>query len=70
MWSQDPVVFSGSVRDNLDPFNTAGGDALIWQALARSGLQQAISDLPVRCCMSSRVIKVFEFLALHGPARH
>ena len=51
---QDPVLFSGSVRSNLDPFNSAGGDAPVWQALERAGLRQTIADLPVLnktiCC--------------------
>ena len=45
---QDPVVFSGSVRANLDPFDNVEGDARIWQALEQAGLQQTISNLPVR----------------------
>ena len=32
---QDPVVFSGSIRSNLDPFGDAGGDDRIWGALAQ-----------------------------------
>jgi len=34
---QDPVVFSGSVRSNLDPFGDAGGDDRVWGALTQVG---------------------------------
>ncbi|KAK9847067.1 hypothetical protein WJX84_012280 [Apatococcus fuscideae] len=42
---QDPVIFSGTVRANLDPFDTAGGDAVIWQALEQAGIATAVRDL-------------------------
>eukprot|EP00884_Botryococcus_braunii_P012469 jgi/Botrbrau1/21222/Bobra.39_2s0023.1 len=42
---QDPVLFRGSVRDNLDPFGTSGGDAAIWEALERAGLKPTIREL-------------------------
>ena len=46
---QDAIVFSGTVRSNLDPFQRAeGGDATIWQALERAGMKAAIEALPVR----------------------
>lgn len=32
---QDPVIFSGSVRSNLDPFGDAGSDERIWGALSQ-----------------------------------
>ena len=44
---QDPVIFSGTVRANLDPFDTAGGDAVIWQALEQAGIATAVRDLSV-----------------------
>lgn len=34
---QDPVLFHGTIRQNLDPFNNAT-DAELWSALRRSGL--------------------------------
>ncbi|ODV86696.1 hypothetical protein CANARDRAFT_174758 [[Candida] arabinofermentans NRRL YB-2248] len=34
---QDPILFSGSIRDNLDPFKQRTDDE-IWDALRRSGL--------------------------------
>ncbi|KAI8468106.1 MAG: hypothetical protein J3K34DRAFT_479395 [Monoraphidium minutum] len=35
---QEPVVFSGTVRSNLDPFNEYGADSVLWQALRDCGL--------------------------------
>ena len=40
-------MFSGSVRANLDPFDSVDGDAPIWQALERAGLKGTIEALPV-----------------------
>ena len=45
---QDPVVFSGTVRDNLDPFDTSQGDAAIWSALRQTGMADTVKNLPVR----------------------
>ena len=44
---QDPVVFSGSVRDNLDPFNACEGDAAIWSALRQTGMADTVKNLQV-----------------------
>ena len=44
---QDPVIFSGTVRANLDPFDTAGGDSVIWQALEQAGIAPAVRELSV-----------------------
>ena len=44
---QDPVIFSGSVRLNLDPFDHIKNDDEIWQALEQAGLKDTINDLPV-----------------------
>eukprot|EP00051_Salpingoeca_urceolata_P006609 m.87350 g.87350 ORF g.87350 m.87350 type:complete len:1483 (+) comp14906_c0_seq3:85-4533(+) len=41
---QDPVLFSGSVRDNLDPFHRYD-DATLWNALETSHLKSAIAEL-------------------------
>lgn len=48
---QDPVIFSGTVRSNLDPF---GGslDGDVWDALRQSGLQEAVMAMPVRSFFS------------------
>eukprot|EP00095_Tigriopus_kingsejongensis_P003130 snap_masked-scaffold438_size171652-processed-gene-0.1 protein:Tk03130 transcript:snap_masked-scaffold438_size171652-processed-gene-0.1-mRNA-1 annotation:"multidrug resistance-associated protein 4" len=42
---QDPLVFHGSLRKNLDPFNEYQ-DAQIWQALKEAHLDQAIRSMP------------------------
>ena len=43
---QDPVIFSGTVRINLDPFDAVGGDAFIWQALQQAGMADTIRQMP------------------------
>ncbi len=45
-------MFSGSVRFNLDPFDTAGGDAVIWATLEQVGMAATIRDTPVRWLLS------------------
>ncbi|KAG0281918.1 hypothetical protein BGZ95_006425 [Linnemannia exigua] len=42
---QEPVLFAGTVRENLDPFGELE-DALLWEALERSYLKPVISALP------------------------
>lgn len=42
---QDPVLFTGSVRYNLDPFNEYN-DELLWKALAAVQLKDVVSQLP------------------------
>ncbi|KAF9961946.1 Multidrug resistance-associated protein 1 [Mortierella alpina] len=42
---QDPTLFAGTVRDNLDPFQELD-DAELWQALERSHMKSYISMLP------------------------
>ncbi|CDH53089.1 multidrug resistance-associated protein 1 [Lichtheimia corymbifera JMRC:FSU:9682] len=41
---QDPVLFAGSVRENLDPFGTAS-DAALWQALELAHLKDHVSKM-------------------------
>ncbi|RHY89679.1 hypothetical protein DYB31_016065 [Aphanomyces astaci] len=41
---QDPVLFSGTIRSNLDPFDRYGDDA-IWTAIKRANLHQAVTAL-------------------------
>ena len=40
--TQDPVLFSGTLRSNLDPWN-AHTDAEMWDALASAQLKAAVS---------------------------
>ncbi|KAF9962628.1 hypothetical protein BGZ72_000048 [Mortierella alpina] len=42
---QDPTLFAGTIRDNLDPF-TEMEDAELWLALERAHLKDHISSLP------------------------
>ncbi|XP_038050410.1 multidrug resistance-associated protein 4-like [Patiria miniata] len=42
---QDPVLFSGSLRKNLDPFS-AHSDSDIWRAIEEVELKPAIEELP------------------------
>ncbi|XP_031785293.1 multidrug resistance-associated protein 1 isoform X11 [Nasonia vitripennis] len=42
---QDPVLFSGSLRLNLDPFNKCSDDDL-WRALAHAHLKDFVQTLP------------------------
>ena len=42
---QDPVIFSGTVRSNLDPFNQCSSDAAIWEALTRAGSDGFVREL-------------------------
>jgi ATP-binding cassette subfamily C (CFTR/MRP) protein 4 len=43
---QEPVLFSGTLRKNLDPFDEYNDDQL-WEALEEVELKSAISDLPL-----------------------
>ena len=45
--AQDPVLFSGTIRSNLDPLNRYS-DTLINDALQQVGLQDWIQGLKVR----------------------
>ncbi|CAO3570415.1 unnamed protein product [Mortierella alpina] len=42
---QDPTLFAGTVRDNLDPFAEMG-DSELWLALERAHLKDHIASLP------------------------
>ena len=45
MLPQDPTLFSGTIRENLDPFGMHSDDAL-WDALGKSQLREAVEALP------------------------
>ncbi|KAF9137759.1 Multidrug resistance-associated protein 1 [Mortierella sp. GBA39] len=42
---QEPILFAGTVRENLDPFKELE-DVVLWEALERSFLQYVIAALP------------------------
>nr|CAD7413218.1 unnamed protein product [Timema poppensis] len=42
---QDPVLFSGSLRQNLDPFDTIS-DEVLWKALEHAHLKAFVKGLP------------------------
>lgn len=44
---QDPIIFSGSFRGNLDPFDTVKNDSDIWGALKQAGLDTFVRNLDV-----------------------
>ena len=44
---QDPVIFNGTVRTNLDPFGSTT-DTAIWQALKQAGLEATVMAMDVR----------------------
>jgi ABC-type multidrug transport system fused ATPase/permease subunit len=44
--AQDPILFSGTIRSNLDPFNEARGDHNIWKALDVVKLTKFVKRLP------------------------
>lgn len=50
---QSPVLFSGSLRSNLDPFNEFADDAELWTALRRVHLADTVGALPAQ--LASRV---------------
>lgn len=43
--SQEPVIFSGTLRMNLDPFDRHN-DAEIWDALEHAYLRDFVAGLP------------------------
>ena len=52
---QDPIVFSGTVRYNLNPFGGKTADADMWAALQQAGLKETVSSLAVRQMQLSTV---------------
>uniref|UniRef100_A0A8D0E2P0 ATP-binding cassette sub-family C member 5 n=1 Tax=Salvator merianae TaxID=96440 RepID=A0A8D0E2P0_SALMN len=51
---QEPVLFSGTVRSNLDPF-TQYSEEQIWDALERTHMKDCISQMPMK--LESEVIE-------------
>ena len=45
---QDPVIFSGTIRSNLDPTAEVDSDASIWHALHQVSLHDFVTELNVR----------------------
>lgn len=44
---QDPVIFCGSVRMNLDPFDSIREDSKIWEALRQAHMSDFVQSLEV-----------------------
>lgn len=47
---QDPVLFSGTIRSNLDPFGVHAaeqGDVALWDALEKVRLSEFVHGLPL-----------------------
>ncbi|KAG8444998.1 hypothetical protein GDO86_009951 [Hymenochirus boettgeri] len=44
---QEPVLFSGTIRSNLDPFNQYSEEQ-IWDSLERTHMKECIAQLPLR----------------------
>uniref|UniRef100_A0A7S1T954 Probable ATP-dependent transporter ycf16 n=1 Tax=Compsopogon caeruleus TaxID=31354 RepID=A0A7S1T954_9RHOD len=45
--SQDPALFSDTIRSNVDPFHEHS-DSEIWEAIERVSLKELVSSLPLR----------------------
>lgn len=43
--AQEPIIFSGTVRENLDPFNTHS-DLELWNAIQKCCMKEVIQKLP------------------------
>lgn len=43
---QDPILFEGTIRFNLDPFRESEDDGILWDALTHVGLERRIRDDP------------------------
>lgn len=42
---QDPIVFSGTIRSNVDPFSSVSNDEEIWEALKQAGLATTVRGM-------------------------
>ena len=47
------MLFSGTVRSNVDPLEQAGGDDKVWEALDQAGLRPTVSAMEVRILLLS-----------------
>ena len=47
--TQDPVLFSGDLRKNLDPFNRFQ-DPQLWMALEEVQMKSLVENLPGQLC--------------------
>ena len=65
---QDPIIFSGNVRENLDPFGDASSDADMWAALKQAGLKKTIRNLPVSTVSSITEMTAMKVLRLNQNA--
>jgi ATP-binding cassette subfamily C (CFTR/MRP) protein 1 len=54
---QDPVLFSGTIRFNLDPFDKYT-DQEVWQALERAHMKKTVQSLPLQ--LSEKVVEYGE----------
>ena len=53
---QDPVLFVGSIRYNLDPFNQHDDNAL-WESLEKCHVKDVVSDIIMFPCQENHVTK-------------
>ena len=58
---QVPFLFRGTVRENIDPFNTASDDR-IWQVLDESGLKEHVDSLENK--LETKVTNVAEMFSV------
>jgi ATP-binding cassette, subfamily C (CFTR/MRP), member 1 len=58
---QDPTLFTGTIRSNLDPF-TESSDGSIWDALRSVHLNKEIENLPEKLDAPVTEGKVFEIV--------
>lgn len=49
-------MFSGTVRDNLDPFGASAGDGAVWAALRQTGMADTITHLVSKTSAAMRQI--------------
>lgn len=45
---QDPIIFSGTIRSNLDPTNELTNDVVIWEALLQVGMKDFVEKMKVK----------------------